>query len=325
MQAIRVHAFGEPEVMQLEDVPDPHAGPGQIVVRVHAAGVNPVETYIRSGRYARAPELPYTPGTDAGGVVVEVGDGVKGFAVNDWVYTHGSLTGTYAQCALCEQAQVHPLPGPVSFAQGAAVGVPCGTAWRALFVRGQARPGETVLVHGATGGVGTAAVQLARAAGLTVIATAGSDRGRQLVSEQGAHHVLGHEEANDPARIQALTDGRGVDLILEMLANVNLGKDLGVLATKGRVVVIGSRGTVEIDPRMTMAGERSILGLMLGNATPEEMAGMHAALIASLENQTLRPIVDREIPLAEAARAHHAVMEGESHGKIVLIPPPDET
>jgi NADPH2:quinone reductase len=320
MQAIRVHAFGEPEVMKLEEVPDPRPGPGQVMVRVHAAGINPVETYVRSGRYARLPELPYTPGTDAGGSVEAVGEGVRDFAVNDRVYLYGSLTGTYAEVALCDQTQVHPLPASVSFAQGAAIGIPYGTAWRALFTRGNARPGEAVMIHGASGGVGIAAVQLARAAGLTVIGTAGSDRGKQLVREQGAHYVLDHEAANDPEQIRAQAGGHEVNLILEMLANVNLGKDLSVLAPKGRVVVIGNRGTVEIDPRLTMAGERSILGMTLSAATPDDLRSLHAALLAGLENGTLRPIVGQEIPLAEAARAHRAVMADGTYGKIVLVP-----
>lgn len=321
MQAIRVHEFGPPEVLRLEEMPDPQPGPGQVLVRVHAAGVNPVETYIRSGGYARRPQLPYTPGADAGGIVEAVGEGVTRVAVGDRVYTSGSLTGTYAQLALCDQSQVHPLPERASFAQGAAIGIPYGTAYRALFQRGQALPGEVVLVHGASGGVGVAAVQLARAAGMRVFGTAGSERGRQLVVEQGAHAAFPHNVTDDPQELKDLTDGHGVDLILEMLANVNLAKDLGALARNGRVAVIGSRGTIEIDPRMTMAEERSILGVMLGNATSEEFRHMHAALVAGLENGTLRPIIDKEIPLAEAARAHHEIMEGEHYCKIVLIPP----
>jgi NADPH2:quinone reductase len=320
MKAIRVHEFGGPEGLKLEEVPDPSPGPNQVVVSVKAVGVNPVDTYIRAGVYPIKPPLPYTPGSDAGGVILSIGAGVSGLAAGDRVYTAGSLSGTYAEQALCGMSQVHTLPERATFSQGAAIYVPYGTAYRALFQRARAVTGETAFVHGASGGVGIAAVQLARAAGMKVIGTAGSDGGLKLVQEQGAHHVLNHHTPGYMDEVLALTGGRGVDVILEMLANVNLGKDLKVLARGGRVVVIGSRGVVEIDPRDTMGRDASILGMSLLNAPPDELASIHAALIAGLENGTLNPIIDEEIPLAEAARAHKEITEAGSHGKIVLIP-----
>jgi NADPH:quinone reductase len=320
MKAIRVHEFGGPEVLRLEDVPVPKPGAGQVLVRVRAAGVNPVDTYIRGGGHAVKPPLPYTPGLDAAGEVEAVGEGVAGVRAGERVYTAGSLSGTYAELAVCDESQVHPLPGSVSFAQGAGVSTPYATAYRALFQRAQGRPGETVLVHGASGGVGTAAVQIARAAGFTVVGTGGTDEGRKLVAEQGAHHVLDHHAPDYLERLTALTGGRGPDVILEMLANVNLNRDLEVVARGGRVVVIGSRGAVEITPRLAMAREAAILGMMLFNATPQEMAGVHAALVAGLEAGTLRPVVGRELPLADAARAHEEVLRPGAYGKIVLIP-----
>ena len=319
MKAIRVHEFGGPEVMSLEEVPDLQPGPGQVVVTVKAAGVNPVDTYIRSGQYAKRPALPYTPGMDSGGVVASVGEGVSGVAVGDRVYTAGTVTGAYAEQVLCNGSQVHPLPEHVSYQQGAAMGVPYGIAYRALFNRAAAKAGETVLVHGATGGVGVAAVQLARAAGLRVIATGGTEKGMKLVLEQGAHYVVNHKAPDHCEEVVSLNSGRGVDVILEMLANVNLGNDLKILDQGGRVVVIGSRGTVEIDPRDAMSRDASILGALLFNASEHELAGIHAALVAGLENRTLRPVIRREIPLAEAPQAHIAVMESTGYGKIVLI------
>jgi NADPH2:quinone reductase len=320
MKAIRVREFGGPEVMRVGEVPDLHPSPGQVVVGVKAAGVNPVDTYIRSGMYARLPSLPYTPGVDAAGVVESVGEGVTRVTVRDRVYVAWSLSGTYAEQALCAESQVHPLPERVSYAQGAAVHVAYSTAYYGLFLRAGAIPGETVLVHGASGGVGVAAVQLARAAGMTVIGTAGTDKGREMVVQQGAHHALDHRASDYLQQVLALTGGRGVNVVLEMLANVNLSKDLGVLAQGGRVVVIGNRGTVEIDPRMTMARNASILGFALFNVSETESARIHTALGASLENGTLRPLVGQEMPLAEAPRAHRAVLEPGAHGKIVLIP-----
>ena len=321
MKAIRVHEFGGPEVLKLEEVPDLQPGAGQIVVRIHAAGVNPVEAYVRTGTYAFKPNLPYTPGNDAAGVVLAVGEGVTRVKKGDRVYVSGSLSGTYAEQALCTDAQVLRLPDNVSFEQGAAMGVAYGTAYRGLFQRGDAKAAETVLVHGASGGVGSAAVQLARAAGLTVIGTAGSERGLQLVLAEGAHHALNHSSEGYLDQLMKLTDGRGVDLILEMLANKNLAKDLTVLAKKGRVVVIGSRGTIEINPRDAMGRDADIRGTTLLNTTEHEYKQMHAGLVAGLENGTLRPVVGQKIPLAEAARAHTEVMKPSgAHGKIVLLP-----
>jgi len=314
-----VHEFGGPEVMKLEDLPDLAAGPGQVIVQVKAVGVNPVDAYVRSGAYAAKPLLPYTPGMDAAGTVAAVGAGVEKLAAGARVYFGGTLSGAYADRALCDAAQVHPLPARVSFAQGAGVNVPYATAYRGLYQRAHAQPGETVLVHGASGGVGIAAVQLARAGGLTVIGTAGTEKGRKLVLEQGAHQCVDHRQEGYLEQILELTKGRGVDLILEMLANVNLAKDLTLLAFQGRVVVIGNRGNIEINPRAAMQRDLSILGFTLPNTPKHELVSIHAALVAGLESGTLNPVVGREMPLAEASLAHRAVMEPGAYGKIVLI------
>jgi NADPH2:quinone reductase len=319
MKAILVREFGEPEVMRLEEVPDPKPAAGQVLVTVEAAGVNPVDAYIRAGRYGTR-EMPYTPGSDAAGRIEAVGEGVEGWSEGDRVYTSGTISGAYAEKALCESRRVYPLPERVSFQQGAGLGVPYGTAYRALFQRARALAGEVVLVHGASGGVGTAAVQLARAAGMTVIGTAGSEEGRRLASEQGSHHVLDHHDDGHFQKALDATGGRGVDVIIELLANENLAKDLTILAEHGRVAVIGSRGEVTIDPRNAMAREAAVYGVMLRAATEREQAGIYAAITAGLENGALSPIVGKELPLKEAARAHREVMEGPAYGKRVLIP-----
>jgi len=322
MKAIRVTAHGGPEVLKLEDVPQPSPATDQLLVRIQAAGVNPVDTYIRAGAYSIS-NLPYTPGFDAAGVVEAVGptaSGVSRFKKGDRVYTSATVGGSYAEYALCNAQTVHPLPGNISFPQGASLGIPYATAYRALFQKAHAQPGESVLVHGASGGVGTAAVQWARAAGLTVIGTSGSAEGQKLVKENGAHHVLSHRSEDYTQELMQLTGNRGVDVILEMLANVNLGKDLSLLAKFGRVIVIGSRAKVEILPRDTMSRDASIIGMTLFNAPPAELQSIHAAIYAGLENETLRPVIGKELPLAEAAQAHVAVMEPGAYGKIVLVP-----
>jgi len=321
VKAIVIREFGDPEVMRVEEVPNPVAGPGQVLVRVRSVGVNPVDTYIRKGAYARKPKLPYTPGADAAGVVQAVGQGVAHLAPGQRVYITGTVAGAYGACAelaVCEPAQVHRLPDSISFEQGAAVGVPYGTAYRAIFQRAEARPGEIVLVHGGSGGVGTAAIQLARAAGMIVLATAGTDRGLRHLAAMGAAHGFNHSTADYTDRILEATDGRGADVILEMLANVNLNRDLGLLAKKGRVIVIGNRGTIEIDARQAMARDADIRGMTLFNTSPSEMAEIHAALGAGLANGTLKPVVGREFALEEAALAHVTVMSPGAHGKIVL-------
>jgi NADPH:quinone reductase len=320
MKAIRVSEFGGPEVLRLEEAPDPRPDSGQVLLRVKAAGVNPVDTYIRAGIYPRKPSLPYTPATDAAGIVEAVGPNVKHVKAGDRVYTNGTVTGAYAELALVEESRIHPLPSKISFAQGAALGVPYGTAYRALFHRGHARPGEVVLVHGASGGVGIAVVQFARALGMTIIGTAGTDKGRSLVAAQGAQHVVDHRVSEYEKQIMSITGGAGVNLITEMLANVNLAKDLGMVAPGGRIVVIGNRGTIEINPRDAMGKEAAILGLTLWAATDADLSESHSAIVAGLENGALRPIVGQELPLLDAPRAHQLVMEPGAYGKIVLVP-----
>lgn len=258
MQAIVVHQFGGPEVLKLEEVPDPMPGADEVVVRLGAAGVNPVDTYIRTGTYAHKPSLPYVPGADGAGEIEAVGANVKTFAAGDRVYiagfgTKGRAAGTYAERAVCELSQIYRLPARTSFAQGAALGVPYTTAYRALFHRAAARAAETVLVHGATGGVGLAAVQIARAHGMRVIGTGGTERGIELVRAQGAEVVVNHTHHGYLDEIKKATGGRGVDVIHEMAAHINLDKDLSLLAPRGRVVVIGNRGRVEIDARQAMS------------------------------------------------------------------------
>lgn len=320
MKAIVVREFGGPEVLRLEEAQTPVAGPGQVVVEVRAAGVNPADVYMRSGSYAVKPPLPYTPGTDGAGVVASVGAGVTKVKSGDRVYLARTLSGSYAQFALALETQVHPLPNPVSFAQGSAIYVPYFTAWHALHHHARARAGELVLIHGASGGVGVAATQIARAMGMKVFGTAGTAKGLELVRQQGATAAFDHTSAGYRDEILRATGGRGVDVILEMLANVNLGHDLKLLAMNGRVVVIGSRGDVTVTPRDLMSRRGSIHAFTLWAISDAEAAETAAAIGAGLGIGTLRPVVDREFPLSEAARAHEDVMAAGSLGKIVLVP-----
>ena len=320
MKAIQVHKFGGPEVLEIHDVPTPKPGTGQILVRVRAAGVNPYDTYMRNGTYAIKPPLPYTPGSDAAGTVESVGEGVKKFKAGERVYTAKTLSGAYAEYALADESQLYPLPEKISFAQGAGLWVPYGTAFTALHHHAKARAGETLLVHGASGGVGTAAVQIARAMGMTVIGTAGTARGLELVKKEGAHHAFDHTKAGYADEILKATGGRGIDVVLEMLANVNLATDLKLLAIEGRTIVIGNRGEITINPRELMARRASVRGFTLWAATETETREIHAAIAAGLENGTMRPIVGKELPLKDAPQAHEDVLAPGAFGKIVLVP-----
>jgi NADPH2:quinone reductase len=320
MNAIIVHEFGGPEVLKLEEVPTPKPAAGQVLVRVHAVGVNPYDAYMRAGTYAVKPPLPYTPGSDGAGLIEAVGPGVTKVKPGDRVYVAKTVSGAYAEYALALESQVHPLAANITFSQGAGVWVPYATAYHALYHVAQAHASETVLIHGASGGVGIAGTQLARALGLTVFGTASSQKGLGLAKREGAHQVFDHSKPGYLDQIMKATGGRGVDIILEMVAHVNLANDMKLLATNGRIIVIGNRGEITINPRELMSRRGSIRGFTLWAITPAEEADIHAGLFAGLENGTLRPVVAKELPLAEAARAHQEISGGGAAGKIVLIP-----
>ncbi len=323
MKAIRAHSFGGPEVLRLDDVADPIPGPGEIVFEMRAAGVNPADTYMRNGTYAVVPALPYIPGGDAAGIVSAIGPGTTRFALGDPVFTGTALTfdmtGCYAEKVKRKATEVLPMPPQVGFAQAAAFGVSYTTAHYALFARGGAQAGETVFIHGASGSVGTAAIQLAKRAGLTVIGSAGTAKGLSLVLAEGADAAVNHAEPGYLQEVGRLTQGQGPSLILEMLANVNLAADMDVAAKYGRIVIIGNRGDIVITPRVAMMKELDIRGIALWNATAAQMGPTVADILAGVAAGELRPVIGREMPLASAAEAHMAVLRPGAHGKIVLV------
>jgi NADPH2:quinone reductase len=325
VHGIQVSEFGGAEVLRYHALPVPEPGAGQVRVRLHAIGVNPADTYIRTGTYAFfTPELPYTPGFDGAGVVDAVGAAVREVAPGDRMFVAAlgtpGCSGTYAELAVADAAAVHPLPPTLSYGQGAAVGVPCITAWRALFQKAGLQPGETVLIHGASGGVGVPATQLASDAGAVVIGTAGSAAGVEVVRRAGASHVLDHSAPGYLDNLSDITGGRGVSVVVEMLADVNLEQDLGVLAVGGRVVIVGSRGRLDFTPRLTMLKEATVMGTALWNASETETASALAAVAAKLRSGVLRPAVGEELPLREAATAHRRILEPGARGKLILVP-----
>lgn len=318
MKAVIVSEFGAPEVLKFEETTDLEPSENQILVKIKAAGINPVDTYIRTGTHAQKPQLPYTPGKDAAGIVEKTGANISEFKTGDRVLTTGSVTGTYAEFCLCEENQLIKLPENISFEQGAGVFVPYATAYRALFQKAKGKSGEMLLVHGASGGVGIAAIQWAKNAGLKVIGTAGSEDGQKLAKEQGADFVFDHLKENYFDEIKDATSGKGVDIILEMLANENLVKDFEILKMFGRIAIIGNRGSLDFNPRLAMGKDASLFGMSLFNAPEGDMREIYEAIYDGLSKGFLSPVVGKVFDLKDADKAHHAIMKEKAFGKIVL-------
>jgi NADPH2:quinone reductase len=320
MKAIVVREFGEPEVMRLEEVSTPEPTSSQVLISIKAAGVNPVDTYLRTGIHAHAPKLPYTPGKDGAGIVESCGPDATKFKPGDRVYTAGSITGTYAEYSVCREEDLGRLPDNVSFEQGAGIWTPYATAYRALFQKAKAKNGETVLIHGASGGVGIAATQWAKNAGCRVVGTASSDEGKKLVKDLGADAVFDHTDEDHFGEVHDFADDKGVDVIIEMLANQNLERNFEALAMYGRIVIVGNRGSLQFTPRQAMTKDATLYGMSLFNSTQTDRDEIHSAIYEGLSKGFLSPVVRESIPLAEAARSHHEVIDSKALGKIVLIP-----
>lgn len=313
MKTIQAQYHGDQ--LQLNQCADLLAGDQDILISVKAAGVNPVDTYIVAGANGYTTTFPHTPGMNAAGVILALGANVSGFKVGQRVYCSGSITGTCAELVLAKPSQVFSLPDALNFEQGACLGTPYATAWRALFIRANCQASETVFIHGASGGVGLAALQLAKAAGCKVFASASTEQGRELLKQQGADLVVDH---HDPKHYQTIQAAGAVDVILEMLANQNLGDDLPLLALGGRVVVIGSRGSVEINPRDLMSKDACIMGVAMALASPTQLTKIHAALFAGAQAGFIKPVIAKRFVLADTTAAHVAVMESGATGNIVI-------
>ncbi|GAB6025278.1 hypothetical protein CHUAL_010695 [Chamberlinius hualienensis] len=320
MRAIRVSQFGGPEVLKVTSIPLPKIEDDQVLIKVKAIGVNPLETYIRAGIHPVKPELPYTPGGDAAGIIEAVGKQITNFKVGQRVYTIGAL-GSYAEYTVASRNRVFPLSDKLTFEQGAALGIPYFTAYRALFTKTLSKPGETVLIHGASGGVGLAAIQLAKAHGLTVFATAGTAEGSGLVKHCRADYVFNHREENYVNQLMEASGGRGFDIIIEMLANVNLVTDLSQLAAiKGRIIVIGSRGSIpEFMPRLLMGKELSVIGCSWLLTVESEWVLTSSAINGGIEVGYINPIVGKAYRFEDAAQAHTDIIDSTgAQGKLVL-------
>lgn len=322
MKAINIQQFGTSEQLKLAERSIPNMQAHTVKVRVYAAGVNPSDVYTSTGTYAVVPELPYTPGLDGAGIVEEVGEAVTHVNVGDRVFiaasTQGLCSGTFAQYIVCDAAFVHPLPAHITFEQGAALGIPALTAYRALFDRAELQQGQSVLIHGASGAVGLQAVQMAKAAGAFVIGTASRTQGKELVKAAGADVVLDHISAENVEALRDATNGKGPDIIIEFLANVNLQTDVEVVAKRGVIVVIGNRGDITVNPRVMMQKECDVRGMILWNATADEYAALIKGVTTLLEEKVLQPVIGQAFPLEQAGAAFDAVMAGTYNGKVIV-------
>lgn len=324
MKAIQVTQFGQADQLQYTDIQEPVPDANQVRIRLHAAGVNPAESYVTTGNYAfYKPGLPFTPGFDGAGVIDALGEGVTHYEIGDRVFVAALLaeknTGTYAEKMVCDVAVVHPLPDKITFTQGAALGVPALTSYRALFQRAKIKPGERVLIHGASGGVGLLAVQMASVIGAKVIGTASTQQGRDLIIKAGAEYAVDHLNSEALSDVLELTQGQGPDVILEMLANVNLMTDLKIIAKYGRIVIIGNRGSLDFDPRATMGKEADLLGMAIWHFKPQEYYEALYGIQGFLRSGLIEPIVGTTLPLEKAAEAQENILNDKAQGKMVLI------
>jgi NADPH:quinone reductase-like Zn-dependent oxidoreductase len=321
MRAMQAHQFGGPEQLKLEDAPEPKPEAGQVVIRVRAAGINPADLVRLSGRLGSLP-LPYIPGTDVCGEVESVGTGVSNLKRGERVFGR-AITGGYAEKACLAAGEAIPLPANLSFEEGAAIPIPFYTAYHALHNKAAVKSGESVLVSAGGGGVGVAAIQLARLAGARVITTVGSREKAERVTALGAHVAVNYKEQDFVAEAQKFTDKKGVDIIIENVAADNLAKDFLAVAPFGRIVVIGTGtgkgGDASFPVFAALMKDVTTLGMSLINAGGA-IAAMAATLSGLFSQNKLRAVVSKSYPLAEAPTALGDLVAARVFGKLVLTP-----
>lgn len=322
MRCVEITSPGGPDVLRIGTRPDPEPGAGEVLIEVHAAGVNRPDVMQREGRYPPPKGASDIPGLEVAGRVAAIGPGVTRWREGDLVMALLS-GGGYADLASAPEAQCLPIPAGITIVEAAAIPETYFTVWTNVFDRGALTPGETLLVHGGAGGIGTAAIQLARAFGSTVYTTAGSDERCAALEALGAAKAINHRTEDFGARISALTDGRGVDVILDIVGGPYIARNLASLARDGRLVMIGFMGGTDaaFDARQIILRRLTITGSTLRIRTVEEKGAIARNLEAHvwplLEQGKVRPVIHAAFPLAQAAAAHRAMDEGHV-GKIVL-------
>jgi NADPH:quinone reductase len=324
MKAVRIHEYGGPEVLVYEEVPTPEPKPDQVLVRVEAATVNPMDVSVRENRFSTPRQPPKIIGSDGAGVVVAVGAEITDVRPGDAVFFSGlgvGSEGSYAEYVVLAEVQAVPIPDGLSFAEAAALGMAFPAAYYGLVTRGAVQEGETVLVQGAAGGVGSASVQLAKALGARVLATVSGAAEADLVRGLGADEVIDYKTEDVVARALELTDGKGVDLVHELVVSVNLPADVRLVATGGRIVCTGQGPSAEatVPIGVALAKDATLLFMNLSNAKRAGVAAIAAEIAHMATEGKVRPVIGQSLPLAEARQAHE-LLAGPHLGKIVLVP-----
>jgi NADPH2:quinone reductase len=324
MTAIEISRPGPPEVLQPVDRPVPRPGPGEVLIEVAAAGVNRPDVLQRLGQYPPPPGAPDIPGLEVAGRIVAVGHGVTEWQVGDRV-TALVAGGGYAEYAVAPAPQCLPVPRGLTLVEAAALPEACFTVWTNVFERGRLAPGETVLVHGGASGIGTTAIQLAVAFGARVVATAGTAEKCAACERLGARRAINYRTEDFVAVVRELTDGRGVDVVLDLVGGPYLGRNLEALAVDGRLVVIGLLGghRAELSLVPILRRRLTLTGSTLRPRSVAEKAAIARALKAQvwplIEAGQLRPVIFSTFPLPEAAAAHRMMEEDTHIGKLVLL------
>jgi putative PIG3 family NAD(P)H quinone oxidoreductase len=316
-------SYGGPDVLTWAEVADPVAGAGEVLVEVVATAVNRADLLQRQGSYPPPPGAPPYPGLECSGRVAGVADGVTGWQVGDEACAL-LAGGGYAERVAAPAGQLLPVPAGLSLVDAAALPEAVCTVWSNVMMTGRLQPGETLLVHGGSGGIGTMAIQVGARAGARVLCTAGADHKRQRCLELGAEVAIDYRTEDFVARVRAETGGRGADLILDNMGASYLARNVAALAPGGRLMVIGMQGgrKGELDLGMLMPKRGAVHSISLRPRPVAEKAEIVAAVQANLwpaiEAGELRPIVDRVLPIQQAAEAHRAIEAGEHVGKLVL-------
>ena len=325
MKAITIPEFGGPEAMVLSEVPDLEPRAGEVLVRVAAAGVNRADVLQRQGHYAPPPGESDVPGLEVSGTIEALGDGVEGWSVGDEVCALLS-GGGYAELVRVPAGQLLPVPAGVSLINAAALPEVTCTVWSNVFLTANLQPGETLLVHGGSSGIGTMAIQLGRAIGAVVAVTAGSPEKLAACADLGAEVLVNYREEDFVERVMAATDGAGADVVLDNMGAKYLARNVSVLATGGRLVVIGMQGgtRAELDLGVLLRKRAAVIATSLRARPLGEKATIVAAVREHvwplIEAGEVRPVVMSRHPLADAAAAHRELEASAHIGKILLTP-----
>jgi len=330
MKAAYITEQGTPEKFQIGDLPTPTAGPGQVLVRVHASGVNPIDTYIRGGAIPLPVEFPYIPGCDLAGVVESIGEGVTNFQPGDRVWASNQSLfgrqGTLAEHIAVDSEWLYPMPEGMTYDQAAGMALVGITAHLGLHLHANIQPGEIVFVNGGTGGVGSMVIQLAKAAGAKVIATAGTEEKRAKCAELGADLILDYKSSTRDEEIQKFTEEHGgVDIFWETQREPDLPRTIPLMKQRGRIIVMAGR---DAQPQFPLGpfyvNDLRLLGFAMFNATPEEQAHCARDLNELFSQQKLEVLIGQTLPLDQAATAHQLQEDntlqksGTLSGKIVV-------